>query len=186
MLENIIEESKKFAQQFALKKYGFYDITPYSNIFGFSVKKKLNDSGKTSLLKIYIPDAIFKDSNVIKKQFNISATYGVETYGGVEIRFFEDSKINDPVDAEFPNEYFYNIGTREIYRQNNKITTDQFINEVYNTHIKPTKRIAGILIRTKVIFWRIIVVWFFRIISFLFQILLFVVSGDRYSYDPII
>ena len=90
------------------------------------------------------------------------------------------------MDVEFPKQYFYDIRTNELYEKNKKITADKLINDVYNKHIKSTRPIKGLFIRMKIRFWRILMKSMFDIISKFFHHLLFIISGNRYSYEPVL
>lgn len=188
MLNMPTNENNIFIDKFNSEENGFYDLNSFvDNEIGFSIKKKLNegDSDNTSLISIYIPDKIFKNKEIEKKPLSIHATYGKIVPEGVTMRSLEKTKFTDPVDAEYTDEYFYNIRTKDIYRKDKIISADELLNEVYGIHIKPTKPVRGFCLRMKMFFWRILMNSIFKYASKFLSILLYIVSGDRYSYDPI-
>lgn len=176
------EQNKTFIEKFDnFGNYGFHNLTQFDHDAGFSVKKK-SCNNYVTLLSIYIPNEIFYNAKIEKKPLNIQAFYGEETREGIRLR--AKPKLTEPVDAEF-HEYFYNIRTKELYKNNKKITADQLINEVYNTHTKSTKLIKGFYLRMKIMFWRILIKSIFEFISKFCHFVLFIISGNRYSYEPI-
>lgn len=182
------DENKIFIEKFHPEKFGFFDLATFSNLkIGFSIKKRLNnkkDDNNITLLSIYIPDRTLTTRDD-KKLLSIRTTYGEKAEGGgVVIR--EKAKLMEPVDAEFPDEYYYDIKDKEFFKRNKKILADCIINEIYNTHIKSTKMFKGLWIRTKIEFYHIIVKSIFALISKIFFGLLFMISGDRYTYEPIL
>jgi len=180
------EENEIFINKFDFKKYGFFDVTPFIDChIGFIAKRKLDgrQDDYVTLLSIYIPDRIFNDTKITKKPLFIYASYGRKVENGVKMR--ENSKYTDPTDCEFPNKYFYDIKTKNLYKDNTIISADELINKVYNKHIKSTKLIRGFWIRTKIKFCRILMKSIFEFMSKIFQWLLYIISGDSYSYNPL-
>jgi len=179
------EENKIFIEKFNPQKFGFFDLKPFVDCYiGFSVKRKLEgrQDDYVTLLSIYIPDRIFNNVEITEKPLFIYAYYYEKDESGLKMR--ENSKYTDPTDCEFPNEYFYDIETKNLYQNNKIISADELINEVYNKHIKSTKLIRGFWIRAKIRFCRVLMKSIFEFMSKIFQWLLYAISGDSYSYDP--
>jgi len=179
------EENKIFIEKFHPEKFEFFDLMPFTNVnIGFSVKKRLSKlDNNITLLSFYIPKKIFEEKDTTKKLLSIHATYGKESEGGVIIR--NNPKFSDPIDASFPNEYYYNIANGELFKKNKKITADKLLEEIYNTHIKSTKFLIGLGFRTKLIFYRIFLKLIFEYIAVYFYGILYLISGNLYSYSPI-
>lgn len=181
-------QNVNFIKKFRLSKLGFYALTSFTDYnIGFSVQKKLvgGDDNYVSLIQFFIPNKIFNDGQIRRKPLSIRATFGKKVEGGIKMRSFEEIKFTDPVDAEYPNEYFYDIKTGKFYKKNKKIITDKLVNEIYGKHIKSTKPVMGILLRLKLRFWWSFMKSFWGLISKFFYFALFVISGDRYTYDYI-
>ena len=53
------------------------------------------------------------------------------------------------------DEFFYDKGTEKIYKGDEEIAGDELLQEVYAKHIKTTRPIHGLFLRTKLRFWRI-------------------------------
>lgn len=179
------EQNKIFINKFNLKRYGFYKLTPFVDCnIGFSVLKKLNsnDNDNVTLLKIYIDPEILKTEDE-KKLLSVGVAYGKKSKYGVTLRSFENIKLADPIDIEC-SDYFYNIKTEKLYKNNKEITGDKFINEVYSKHIESTKPIRGLLVRTKIKFWRTLMKSVYEFVFKFFYCILWLISGNRYSYEP--
>ena len=158
----------------------FYNYTSYNDGVGFSIKKDLNgESDNTSLLRFYIPDYLKK--SVIKKPIIIDVAYGKKIKeGGIVLR--RKNKISDPIDLISKDEYYYNVEKNKLYKNKKEILPNELINKIYNDHIKPTKFIRGIWLRTKLFFWRIIIKKFFDYLYIFLHYFLYITSGDKYSY----
>lgn len=181
-------EKDMFIKQFNLEKNGFNDLNLFEDTpMGFSVKKKLNkhDKNNITLLSIYISDRVYNDGKD-EKQLYIRATYGKISGNGVIIRDFKDIKLTDPIDIGFLNCFFYNTKTRKFYKQNKIIDAEKIINTTYAKHIKSTKPLKGAFIRFKLFLLQKIISRIFENISKLFYIILLIISGNRYVYEPIL
>lgn len=55
--------------------------------------------------------------------------------------------------------------------------------EVYRKHIKTTRPIGGLILRIRLRFWRIWLPWIPKSLSFLSHYFLYLISGDRYTYE---
>ncbi len=169
---------KKFRN---IEKYGFYDFIEFEgDVIGFSVKKKLkNETNKRTLISV----GIIKENEESKRPLYIRASYGEQSNDGIEIRSGEEIKINDPIDLESRNEYFYDITEKKLYKKNKEINPDKFVNEIFKLHIKTTEPLKGFLLRTKIKFWRRFLKTIFKAISEIFHYLLFIISGNSYRYE---
>ncbi|MEK7172361.1 MAG: hypothetical protein AAB723_04055 [Patescibacteria group bacterium] len=178
---------QKFIEKFKNidDKNGFYDFTPYTDGLGFSIKRDLNnrDTDNTSLLKFYIKKDE-GDEFKIKKPIFVSVNYGKKVENNVLVRGV--TKISSPADLSFINEYYYNASNDKIFKDEKEISACNFIDEIYAKHIKPTKPIIGFWVRSKMFFWKVTVNKIFGYIADFFHYVLYVITGDKYSYDPVI
>ncbi len=178
-------DSNIFIRKFNVEAQGFYDITPYiDGSIGFSFKKRLNenDINKVSLFCIYIFKNVFEDDSITKKPLNIYAYYGEEKEGGVSLQPTL-SNLSEPLNATFLDEYFYNPKEDKFYKESEEISEKVLIREIYEKHIKNTKPIIGFFLRVKIRFWRDFLRLFFVFLSKIFYYLLFIISGDKYTYE---
>lgn len=178
------EQNKRLRAKFDFEKHGFYGVTPYIDTrLGFGCKKKLNpqDTKNVSGIGFYISNKILDDQSSTRKAFYITATYGEELPEGIRMR--TEQNFHEPLDLEFRDEFFYDTTTEKIYKGNNEITGNDALLEVYGKHIKTTRPVIGLFLRTKLRFWRIWLPWIPKIVSYLGHYLLLLISGDKYSYE---
>lgn len=166
-------------------KNGFYDFMPYIDGLGFSIKKDLGDrdTDNVSLLKFYIKKDE-SDELKTKKPIFVNVAYGKKVENGVLVRGV--TKISSPADISSTNEYYYDVSNDKILKDKKEISACNFIDEIYAKHIKPTKPIIGFWVRSKMFFWKVIVNKIFDHIADFFHYVLYVITGDKYSYDPVI
>lgn len=164
---------------------GFYNLEPITNAIGFSFLKDFDDhkNNYTSLLTFYISEKENKLKN--KKTLVAHATYGRKAEKGVYVRNDEEFKFSDPVDIISTDEYYYDIENDKFFKKNREISLFGLIDDFYGTHIKNTKILNGALIRMKIFFWKIIIAKFFKTLSKFFYWMLYLISGNKYSYEPI-
>lgn len=179
---NIEEKKAEFIAQFQSLE-AKYNITTLIN--GFGISSKIEDQKipeNASLFTIYIEEReLGKDSGI--KKIYASATYGkIAETGGVYLR--DNQKINSPIDL-VSNDYLYDIDKNKIIFKNKELSAKELIDNIYNLHILPTKRFKGIYIRFKLYVWRILFVQFFYCFSKIFHFLLYIITGDKYSYNPV-
>lgn len=175
--------NEKFIENFK-NSDGFYDLTPYINGTGFGIKRKLNNKDKdnVSLLSFYIPDGEFQsDGNY--KNIDLRVSYGRDTENGVKMRFIEESRLSDPVDL-ISKDYYYDINQNKFFDKREEISAHDLLNNVYDSHIKPTRKIKGFWIRTKLFFWRVAIRKIFNYFSSFFISFLYIISGDIYRFEP--
>lgn len=178
------EQNKKLRAKFDFEKHGFYSVTPYIDTrLGFGSKKKLNlqDTKNVSGIGFYISNKILDDRSSTRKAFYITATYGEELSEGIRMR--TEQNFHEPLDLEFRDEFFYDTITEKIYKGSKEITGDEVLLEVYRKHIKTTRPILGLYLRTKLRFWRVWFPWPLKFLSNVSHYLLLFISGDRYTYE---
>lgn len=179
---DLVEEKNKFVEKFKNLENN-YNIKPLADAFGISSFIEDNKSSKNaSIITIYIPPKQFQDDND-KKKLSISITYGRKSSSdGIYIR--DNVKINKPIDLSF-NNYFYSFGENKIFFKDEEISDKSLIDKIYKLHMLPTKKFSGLIIRFKLLIWRIIIPFLFLLLSKVFYYSLYIITGDRYSYSPI-
>lgn len=175
------EQNKRLRAKFDFDKYGFYSVTPYIDAqIGFGCKKKLNeqDTKNVSGIGFYISLA---ETTSTRKAFYITATYGEELSEGIRLRTKQN--FCEPLDLEFRDDFFYDTTTEKIYKKDEEVEADSVLLEVYGKHIKTTRPIIGLVLRVRLRFWRIWLPWIPKSLSFLSHYLLYLISGDKYTYE---
>ncbi len=185
--QNAVEDNQtEFVSKFKdlLEKKGFHGFTPFTQGVGFGVYKKLRDSDidRVTLFRVGISD----DNANGKLPLSAGASYGVMSDYGVRLRNGEEIFINDPVDMESRNDYFYDTKTKTLFKKDRQITPEELIDDIYNLHIKPTKVVRGFLLRIKLRIWRTWLPFIFTSLSNIFHYLLLIISGNRYTFEPFV
>lgn len=145
----------EFLRKFAdFEKHGFYDFIEFreENI-GFTIKKKLKREEENASIIIV---GIRNQGSLERIPLYIRAIYGKEGDEGITIRSQRETKLTDPINIDSQNEYFYDISEQKLYKNNKEINQFQLLNEIYELHIKPTKFLKGLFLRTKIWFYRIL------------------------------
>jgi hypothetical protein len=179
--------SKDFIAAFNLDKEGFTEVTPFvDGNLGFSIKQKDTEkSNYASLIHIFVSNKALADEKIKPKPIITSATYGKQTQDGISMRREDEFSVYDPIDAEFPNEFFYDPQTKQFYRFGKKIEAIDILKRVYSKHVKTTNPIRGLITRFKIRFWWFFMKDVFNFISKIFYYALLVISGNRYKYEPL-
>lgn len=154
--------------------------------FGFSIIKKMQPSGYGTIFYIYLKNEELENKKD-KKSLHIRATYGSLIEEG-EKKFIQRSSENEknikkvigPIDFTSDNDFFYNITENQFYQKDEKITPEQLLEKIYQIHIKPTRFFKGFIIRIKLFIWRVLLVFLLKLISDIFQCLLFLISGEKF------
>lgn len=182
--KNKIEE-EILKTKFNFEKFGFYDPMELTDTdVGFSFKKDFKDiKDHVSLFHLLIPNNSFRDTRIKRKPILVTVVYGKKTDYGVSMRQLESSKLSEPIDLNFTDEFFYDIDTKKFYKGNKEIEAEDILKEVYEKHIKPSRYFIGFFLRLKFRFWRFVLPSIFSFISKIFHYFLLVISGDRYSYE---
>ncbi len=185
MTEHIeCEANKRLRAKFDFEKNGFYAVTPYIDAqIGFGCKKKLNtqDTKNVSGIGFYISNQTLSDTSSTRKAFYITATYGEELADGIRMRTKQN--FCEPLDLEFRDEFFYDTTTEKIYKKDKEVDANSVLLEVYRKHIRTTRPIRGLILRTRLRFWRIWLPWIPKSLSFLSHHFLCLISGDKYTYE---
>lgn len=188
-----------FLRQFNLQNNGFYNSIFLSDVkVGFSavrdldvaIKNKLKISdGKEyrTLFRVYIKDEDLENSLILKKPLIIRAHFNLvenNEFFRENYDFIKNDKYK-PLDLT-SKDYFYDIGKDIFYDNKNKVVSAADITKkIYSQHIKTSKLFLGFYLRLKIYFWHKLLPNFFKLLSNLTICLLYIISGQKYSFDII-
>jgi hypothetical protein len=79
------------------------------------------------------------------------------------------AKLFDPIELISTNEFYYNSQTKIFTHKSRPLSPREFLQTIDDLHRKPTKLIRGIALRAKLIFFRVVLVKFFQVVSALFS-----------------
>jgi len=169
-----------FKKQFVLPSDGFLEPIDLTDIkIGFSVFKDRPQKGFKSLFRIYINNDALSSVESLKP-LTVTASYGKETENGITTYSSEFKRnINWPIDLVSNNEFFYDIEKCKLFYKDKEISGLEVLKKVDEWHTKPNKLIGGSWLRTKLIWFRIIIPSTYK---FLFKILsgfLYLSSGEK-------
>jgi len=189
MAKTNMENETQFIKNFNFEnKENYLQPTPLKDIkFGFSVIKKMQPTGYGTIFYIYLNNEEL-ENNKDKKSLLIRATYGnlIEEEGKKFIQITSETgknrkKVIGPIDFTSDNDFFYNIEENQFYHKDKKITPDELLDRIYQIHIKPTKFFKGFIVRLRLFIWRVLIIFMIKLISDIFQCLLFLISGTKFD-----
>lgn len=152
--------------------------------FGFSAVKSY-PNGYGSLLRILIAKKDL-DASKVSLPITISTTYGKKTDSGIQLSV---NAASDPIELASVNEFYFDPTSKKFTRKEgffkgtHEIEPQKIIEIIHKLHTKPTKKVFGLWLRTKIIFWRYIAAGFFKFISKIFIYLLYLISGIDITHD---
>lgn len=177
------KEKKEFVDLFKHDNSQF-ELTLLKDGFGFAIRKKIegDDTGNISLITVYI-----RQEDIVKpeqlKYIYMRAYYGKPaSEDGVYIR--DIHKISEPVDIT-SDDYIYNISTKKLFIKSKEISGYAILRRFYADHIKPTRILRGLWVRTKLFYWHVVLSGFFKFLVSALHYILLLISGDRYTYEPV-
>jgi hypothetical protein len=182
VLVNSSAKTKLISQFKNSGRFSSSDIIPFAGSeVGFSVKKNFGKSdGYASLIKFAVMDEVIGDHN----RLYAGATYGEDRGDAVAYRSSNEINAFDPVDIESGDEYTFDITSGNLYKNSKVLTGKQLSNEFISKHTKTAKRFKGMWLRFKLRLWRNYALKGIRLVMKLLSDMLYLISGDRYSYDP--
>lgn len=178
-LDNI---KNNFSEHFGVIA-NFDEIKPFTTkeAIGFSLKKYHTQNSKITMMSCYF----YLNDNGDNRDLMISVYYGDESgdKDGVKIRDY--FKINEPIDLSV-DDYCYDIVKNKFFKRNKmeQVALADIISIVYEKHTITTKKIQGFFVRAKLFLWRVALVNLFKFFTSILSSLLFLITGDRYSFDP--
>lgn len=173
-----------FLKSFPFSKQGFEDVQYFTDRdVGVSFQKKTTKSSDhKSLFHLLIPNRELLESSNHRKRLLVTAVYGKEEGGGVRLRPLTISNLNEPLDLDFTSDFYFDSNEQQLYFKNRKIRPDELLRRVCKLHTKTTRLIAGLFLRSKLLFWRFLLPRLLSLIALIFHYILFAISGDRYTY----
>lgn len=148
--------------------------------------KKLNlDGNYVCLMQIYLKKD-WRDTLSTFKQiigvahFTIDTGIDQENYPVLNLRKSLGVKI--PIELESNDEYFFNIENKKFYKNCEEIKFNCIVEDLFNQHLKPTRRLTGMYLRFKLrmrYFCNALTLNFAKLITFF----IFVIFGEEVGYD---
>jgi len=186
------EIKENFKNKFEFFKNGYSGPTDFkeAGIVGFSVFKDQEQLGKKdfkSLYKIYIKKEEL-DREEDKKSIIATAVYGKMDESGSLITYANDFRqgLSWPVELFSEGDFFYNIKTKDLFHKDKIITGAELLNWINDLHLKSSKPIKGIWLRVKLLFFRVILAGFYKLLFYLFSGVQYIISGKKanfYSFE---
>lgn len=181
-LENVFLNQFDFDD---LRGKGYFDVITFgSGEVGFSIKKRPKDVDEdmVSLIKIGLTDL---NNEEVKKPLIASAGFGEAGQDSVRLRSASETKPKDPIDIEIHDEYFFDTFQSVILKNDEEVFGNDVVERIFDAHTKPQKRLEGLPIRFKVWFVRNFLTGVYEMILKLITLILALISGERYSYNPL-
>lgn len=168
--------AEQFRTQFSFAHDGFSEPIPWTDAVGFSrVRKFANEYA--SLYKFGIVETELQNVSS-RKSLWISVSYGKETMGGISLGS-EKHTLSDPIELDFKDEFFCNVTTNKFYYHDKEITPQKILSTIEETHMKPTKKVGGFVLRCRLWFWRKFLPSLIKYFDIFLIGLLWLVSGER-------
>ncbi len=168
-----------FINKFELPFSNFSVPIQWADGFGFSFIEDYRD-GYASLYKLGIYDQ--KElANGLKKIW-VSVSYGKKNDDGVSLGTPKNGLL-DPLDLDFQDEFFYNEKEDKFFHYNKEINAKNLILYIEKIHKKPTKIVRGILLRSRLWFWRIFIPNGIKIFDRFLILILRIISGEKLQKD---
>ena len=145
------EISDKLKSAFSFTYDSFSEPIQWIDDVGLSRVKEYGNQ-HASIYKFGIVKREF-DKETSRKQLWVSAGYGKKLPEGISYGTATQN-ISDPIDVDFPDEFFFDLTNEKFYRGSKEINAEDILSIVENAHIKPTKIIKGFYLRCKVLVWR--------------------------------
>ncbi len=167
-----------------LFSFDFQDFNspiPWHDAAGISRVRKYTN-GYASLFKLGTVSSELANASSRKKLW-VSISYGEETDGGIKVS--SGNRYTDPIDLDFSDEFYFDMGTHEFFRGEKKTTPQQILDEVNEAHMRPLKPLGGFYLRSRLILWRSILPMIVRVFDVGAILILYVVSGERVKDDVI-
>lgn len=189
--EKIKEVNGAFLSLFNINENSkYFDPVTFNKEFGFSVKRhyeddvnrvlpKLNkDERYLVLFHVYIDEKERHNDKSIKP-------VGIRTAMAVDkdrLMFPDNIGIRSPVDIVSRDAYFFDVDNQKFFKKDKEIQPIDILEEMYKSHIKPSRTLRGLLFRSKKnslsLSSKLIV-----LISQVLVILARILFNDRYTWD---
>lgn len=190
---------EKLLKSLNIEKSGFYNPVFLQDIkVGFSIVKNPSDSLKEklkikdnkqykTLVRVYIKDEDLLNTTIKKKTLIIKMHFNLVENDEMFRENYDFIKNNryKPVDL-ISTDYSYNIDNNEFCDIKGQIVEGKdVLADVYKQHIKTSRLFVGFYLRLKLFFWQRFIPYIFSLLSNIFVCFLYIISGQKYTYDVI-
>lgn len=160
---------------FSIIKHRGFNIIEWIDEVGVSWVEE--EGGYASLYKVGILDKDSLGPSKLKKLF-VTVSYGKRGEEGITLGSGRKG-LFDPIDLEYREEFKYDSESNKLYYENKIINALELFNIVKNAHLSPTRPIRGAKLRIRLWFWRRCLPALIILLDKLFQIILWIISGER-------
>ena len=182
---------KAFIKKFHLSKHGFSTPIQLNDYrYGFTTTKPYKNVWKNG--KAYYSFINFVVNfpgtklDVNPKRAQLIAHIDL-TEKRDDAKYYVSESINKvlskPINMNSIDDFSVNLKSGQFFdNQGSKISAEKILTHLYDQHLKPTYKIAGIWIRTRLWFWRSTI----SVVSYLgvfLKYLLWILTGEYYPYD---
>lgn len=172
---------ENFKTKFDLPRDGFSaPIYLQDTEVGFSVYKERKEPGYKSLLRVYIRNEDYKNSDEILKPVVVTASYGKETQDGITVASSEfTKKLSDPIELISKDEFFYDIKTEQLYYKETAIDGISILKNIDDQHTKTTRPFLGSPLRVKLFFYHIFLAFIVKLSFDILSFIQYLISGGK-------
>lgn len=150
----------------------------WTDSIGFSFIKKYNDDF-ASIYKIGVSLRDIEKDYPLKKLW-VTVGYGKETEVGISLSSRGDS-LSSPIDLEFTDEFYFDAANSKFLQSGEEVSLNDLLATVEVAHLRPTQKMGGIYLRTKLWFWRKCLPGIITAIDWVLIKLLWLISGEKIS-----
>ena len=176
---------EEFLGLFKLPYLGYENPVVFiDETFGFSAVKSY-PNGYGSLLRIFILKKAL-DISSTTLPLTITVTYGEKTDAGIRL---SANTSSDPIELASIDEFYFDPTSKKFTHKGGflkgvyEIEPRKIIEIINKLHTKPTRKILGLWLRIKIVFWRHIIANLFKSISKILLSFLYVISGIKITRD---
>lgn len=174
---------QKFISSFNLKNNDFTDPVILEDLkFGFTTTKQFKDN-YFSMIRVFIRDEDLENDKLDRKPIFFRASFTLKQ--GDKFLVVTNQITNKktiPIDLISRDDYYYNISQNLFYKKDEKTSGEKALNEIYQLHIKPSKKIRGFYLRNKLRFLRF-PSKLAKLIERFCYYLLIIIAGEKYDYS---
>lgn len=156
-------------------QYGFTTTKPYKNIW----KNNKEYYSFVSLVVNY-PN---KESNPRHSRVIAHIDLTEKRDGQYYVTESLQKVVAKPINMNSIDDYWVNLKTGKFYNNNGQeVKAEQMLTALYNLHLKPTKKLGGLGIRTRLRLWQY-TIGLLKYLEIVAKYLLVVLTGEFYKYD---
>ena len=168
--------SNSLFDNFSFSYDEFSDPIRWTHGAGLSRVKK-GENGYASLYKIGISPEDLKRESPVKKVL-VGVTYGKQSEDGIILDSGKQG-LSDPIDLEFRDEFTFDVENNLFYGNSKEISPKEILNIVEEAHMRPTRKIMGFYLRSRLWVWRKFFPFLVKFFDIIFISILWLVSGER-------